>query len=62
MECEHNYVFLRQDRRNTGYDRNPIWIVSDVFFCSKCLQYKRVDVERRTPRTDSFDEHVTKLV
>ena len=60
--CDHDFVFLRQERKNVGYDRNPTWIVEDLFHCRKCLAYKRVAVERRTPRTDSYDEYVTRLI
>lgn len=60
--CDHCFVFLRQEKKNVGYDRNPTYVVEDLFFCEKCLEYKRIAVERRTPRTDSFDEHVTKLI
>lgn len=42
----------RQDERNVGYDRNPDWIIEDVYFCSKCLEYRRVDVMRRVPKND----------
>ena len=60
---DHNFTFLRQERRNIGYDRNPVWLVEDVFFCSRCLEYKKVAVEKRTPRSDSFtEEFVEKLV
>lgn len=58
---QHQFAFLRQERRNTGSDRNPVFIVSDVFYCSKCLQRATVDVEKRTPRSDSFDERVERL-
>ncbi len=60
--CDHKFVYSRQERRNVGYDRNPTWLVEDVFFCEKCLNYRRVAVEKRTPRTDSYDEYVERLV
>jgi hypothetical protein len=59
--CRHEFVFLRQERKNVGYDRNPTWLVEDVFFCEGCLLYRRVPVEKRTPRSDSFEERVEKL-
>jgi hypothetical protein len=58
--CEHNWAHLSQDRRNVGFDRNPIWLVEDVFFCSKCLEYRRVGIEKRTPRSDG-GEYVERL-
>ncbi len=58
--CQHDFIFLRQETKNIGYDRNPTWIVEDVFFCSSCLEYKRVAVEKRTP-TVTGGEHVEKL-
>jgi hypothetical protein len=63
QECEHQYEFLRQERKNMGFDRNPTWLVEDLFFCRKCLTYSRVAVEKRRPRSDSLTEdHVEKLV
>lgn len=62
MECQHKFVFLRQEKKNVGYDRAPEWLVEDVFYCEHCLEYKRVAVEKRIPRTDSFDEFVRRLV
>lgn len=62
-ECKHEYVFLRQERRNIGYDRNPVWLVEDLYFCKHCIHYQRVSVEQRTPRSDSLtEEHVKRLV
>lgn len=58
--CEHSFTFLRQDERNDGYDRNPLWIVEDVYFCSKCLEYRRVDVMKRTPKNDGGN-YMTRL-
>jgi len=45
QSCEHSYVFLRQETRNEGYQRNPNWVPYDVFFCSRCLarEQRRVD-------------------
>lgn len=60
---DHVFVWLRQERRNTGFDRNPVWLVEDVFCCSRCLEHRRVAVEQRTPKQDSFtEEHVVRLV
>lgn len=61
--CNHKFVFLRHDRdaRNDGFDRNPIWISQDVFFCEKCLEYQRVDMLKRTPRNDGSGYYETRL-
>lgn len=57
------FTLLRQERRNVGFDRNPTWLIEDLFCCSKCLQYKRVAVEKRQPKQDSLmEEHVERLV
>jgi hypothetical protein len=45
--CEHAFVFLRQDVDHISYAAR-VW--SDVFFCSKCLHYRKVKVR------DSRDE------
>lgn len=59
---KHDFTFLRQERRNIGYDRSPVWLVEDVFFCSRCLEYRRIGVEKRTPRSDSLtEEYVERL-
>ena len=59
-KCQHKFVFLRQDEKNVGYTRNPVWVKQDVFFCEKCLEYRRKDVEKRTPCNDGTD-HVERL-
>ena len=59
----HNFQFLRQEKRNIGYDRSPVWQIEDLFFCASCLEYRRIIVEKRTPRSDSFtEEYVQRLV
>ncbi len=50
---KHSFVFLRQEKRNIGYDRNPTWLVEDVYYCKECLEYCRVGVEKQTPKNDS---------
>lgn len=60
--CEHDYVFLRQERKNVGYDRDPVWMVEDVFHCRRCLEYKRIAVERRSNRCGSTEDFVQRLV
>ena len=37
--CNHNYVYLRQETCKSDYG---YWFVKDVFYCSKCLQYRDV--------------------
>lgn len=60
--CAHKFVFLRQDQKNIGYDRNPTYIVEDLFFCEKCLSYKRIAVEKRTPKTGEIGDHIERIV
>ena len=57
----HDFRFLRQEERNVGYDRNPEYIVEDLFYCCKCLEYKRVKALRRVPKNDGGD-YVERLV
>ena len=47
--CDHEFTFLRSEEQNIGYDRNPLYLVQDVFFCEKCLTYRRVDVRKERP-------------
>lgn len=50
---EHRYVHLRQEKRNVGAPNAPRYEYTDVFFCERCLDYRRVVVTRTTPsRTD----------
>ena len=56
--CEHKFTYLRQEERNIGYDRDPLWLIQDVYFCEKCLSYKRVDVRKERPARDSFDRRI----
>jgi len=53
-ECEHKFEFLRQDKINVGYERNPTWLYADVFFCSRCLSYKNIPVKATQPSQESF--------
>lgn len=48
-ENEHSYVFLRQEKTNVGFERNPHWRYEDVFFCERCLHYERVFVKETEP-------------
>jgi hypothetical protein len=61
-ECDHNFIFLRQERCNVSLDRNPCWLIEDVFHCSRCLAYKRVSVEKQFPINGSFDHRIERLV
>jgi hypothetical protein len=62
-ECPgHEFLFLRQEKQNVGYDRNPEWIVEDVFHCKHCLTYRRVPVERQTERHDGSGVYSYRLV
>lgn len=56
--CDHKYVFHHQEEKNIGYDRDPLWLIQDVFYCEHCLKYERVDVRKERPRTDSFGRRV----
>ena len=51
-ECQHDFQFLRQEEKNVGFDRNPTYLLEDVFFCRKCLKYARKSVEKRVPKND----------
>ncbi len=55
-DCKHQFKFLRQEKRNEGYEHNPRWIYSDVFFCEKCLAYERRPVKVTVPAVDHFGE------
>jgi hypothetical protein len=55
-ECDHQFTFLRQERINEGYERNPIWVYYDVFYCARCVNYQRVKVKETVPSRDSFTE------
>lgn len=38
----HNYVFLRNEKKESGYRR---WTNFDTFYCSKCLKQKTTETE-----------------
>jgi hypothetical protein len=57
-DCEHQYTFLRQKKKNEGYDRNPRWVYYDVFFCERCLTYREVKVKETVPSRERFGEDV----
>jgi hypothetical protein len=56
MSCEHQFTFLRQEKTNEGYERNPTWAYYDVFFCARCLEYQRVKVREAVNARDRFGE------
>ncbi len=56
--CEHQFVYLREEKKNEGYDRNPRWVYYDVFFCERCLQYRRVRTKETVEARDHFGEEV----
>lgn len=60
MECEHKYVFLREESRNIGSDHAPRMLYADIFFCERCLAYARIETRIEERRIDSFDFEVTK--
>lgn len=43
--CDHKYVFIRQEEEQFGGYR-PDVEVFDVFFCERCLEYKKKLVAR----------------
>lgn len=52
----HNFTFLRQEIRPTKqWDGRVLErAIEDVFFCSACLEYKRIEVRREEPDPRSF--------
>ena len=56
---EHKFVYLRQEKKNIGFDRNPRYLHEDVFFCERCLRYERVKVKETVPDPMRFDGEVT---
>lgn len=56
--CDHKFTFIRQEEKNIGYDRNPLWLIQDVFFCERCLEYQRIDVRKERDREDSFGRRI----
>ncbi len=55
-ECGHKFTFLRQDATRTkGWgDRVTERKIEDVYFCERCLDYKRVLVRVEEPDRGSF--------
>jgi hypothetical protein len=52
----HDFVFLREEKVNEGYDRNPRWAYYDVFHCRRCLDYQRVKTKETVNARDHFGE------
>ncbi len=57
--CEHQFVFLREEKKNIGYDHTPKMLYEDVFFCERCLIYQRIKTRLEERQYDSFAMHVT---
>lgn len=57
-DCDHKYIFLRQEKKNEGYERNPRWAYYDVFFCERCLEHQRLTAKVTVPAVDRFGEEV----
>lgn len=51
LSCDHKFVFLRQETRNESSGYRPDRLVEDVYFCERCLEYKRVEVDRLVPES-----------
>lgn len=49
MGCNHTFKFLRQETNAADSRYRADKIVSDVYFCERCLEYKRVEVDRLVP-------------
>ena len=58
-ECAHKFTFLRSEKTNIGFPRNPTYLHEDVYFCEKCLTYQRKKLRETRPSSESFyEEHV----
>jgi len=55
-DCDHVYEFLREEKKNEGFERNPRWVYYDVYFCSRCLNYEKVKIKETVPSRHSFGE------
>lgn len=38
--CEHKYIFLRKEVEEKTWHN---FVDNDVFFCEKCLEYKKIE-------------------
>lgn len=52
-QCDHHYEFLRSEEQNVGYDRAPEYKITDLFFCTRCLCYRRIPVRLEKPDRDN---------
>ena len=59
--CEHRFQFLREERKNIGYERNPTWQYADVYFCEKCLEYKTVKTRKTQPHPHNLTGEIEVL-
>lgn len=57
--CEHEYVFLRKEIVNEDGFR-PGRDVFDIFFCEKCLTYRKVFVQHEEQSRERFGYDVTR--
>lgn len=55
-EHQHKFTYLRQEKRNEGYERNPTWVYYDVFFCEACLEYRFEKVKETRDSSERFGE------
>lgn len=49
--CTHKFVHIRQEETETE-DYGPSgkgYTINDIFFCEKCLTYKKIAVATRCP-------------
>ena len=44
--CDHDFRFLRRERRDCGFPGKPDWVTEEVFYCRKCLKFKRALVQK----------------
>lgn len=53
---EHRYTHLRQETRPTKQWDGRVMerLVEDIFFCERCLDYRRVQVRREVPKRGEF--------
>lgn len=57
-KCDHQFIFLRSEETNIGYDRAPKYLIRDVYFCQHCLIYRKLDVRHEVPSSAEFGKRV----
>ncbi len=58
-QCEHQFKFLRKDEvYESGY--RPGRDVFDIYFCEKCLTYRKVFVQHEEQSRERFGYEVTR--